>query len=64
MSPSKYNTVSTMCSSTRGPASAFLGHVADQNHGDAGLLWPCARQLRRAFAHLGDRARRLVELVE
>ena len=32
-SPSKYSTVSTMCSSTRGPAMrALLRHVADEQH--------------------------------
>ena len=35
MSPSKYRTVSTMCSSTRGRPTAPLYHVAHQHHGAA-----------------------------
>ncbi len=41
---------------------ALLCHVTDENDRDAGLLGqPC--QLRRAFAHLGDRPRRTGKLV-
>ena len=36
---------------------ALLGHVADEDDDDAALLGE-ARQLRRAFAHLRDAARR------
>jgi hypothetical protein len=39
VSPSKYSTVSTMCSSTRGPGQrALLGHMAHQHHGHAAGL--------------------------
>jgi hypothetical protein len=41
---------------------ALLGHVADQNHRDAGLFGQPG-QLRRAFAHLRHRARRRTELL-
>ncbi|EXI89106.1 MAG: hypothetical protein AW12_01756 [Candidatus Accumulibacter sp. BA-94] len=40
----------------------LLGHVADQNHGDSRLFGQ-ARQLRGAFAYLGDRSRCRVELI-
>ncbi len=58
VSPSKYSTVSTMCSSTRGPASApSLVTWPTSTMNDAALLGK-ARQLRRAFAHLRNRSRR------
>ena len=63
VSPSKYSTVSTMCSSTRGPASApSLVTWPTRTMRGAALLGE-ARELRRAFAHLRDRAGRRGERV-
>ena len=63
VSPSKYSTVSTMCSSTRGPGQrAFLGDMADQHDAGAAGLGG-AREVGRAFAHLRHRAGRGGELV-
>jgi hypothetical protein len=41
---------------------ALLGHVADQDHRDAGLFGQ-AGELRSAFADLRDRSRRRAELL-
>ena len=41
---------------------AFLGHVTDQDHRDAGLFGQ-SRQLRRTFAHLRHRSRRARQLI-
>ncbi|MNN02734.1 hypothetical protein D3C81_1154020 [compost metagenome] len=49
--------VDDMLQHARPGQAAFLGHVADQDDGDAAALGD-ARQLRRALAHLRDRARR------
>ena len=42
--------------------AAVLGHVADQHHRTTARFGP-ARQVRGAFAHLRDRARRRAELI-
>ena len=62
VSPSKYSTVSTMCSSTRGPASAPSLVTWPIEHEAHALLLGHARQLGGALAHLGHRARRRLQL--
>jgi hypothetical protein len=61
-SPSKYSTVSTMCSSAFGTGEgAVLGDVADEERRD---VLPLGReqQLRRRLTDLADAARRGLEL--
>ena len=53
-----------MCSTTRGPAIwPFLGDVPDQDHRDAAPLGEGDELVRRR-AHLRDRARRAVDVVD
>ena len=60
--PRTTSTVSTTCSSTRGPGErAVLGDVADEHRRHAALLG-LAHEPVRALAHLGDRAGRRAEL--
>ncbi len=59
VSPSKYSTVSTICSSTRAARRARPPSVTWPTGDDRGArLLGDARQLRRALAHLRDRAGR------
>ncbi len=52
--------IDDMLQHARACQRAFLGHMADQDHGNA-QLFGSAGQLCRALAHLGNRARRRLQ---